>query len=167
MRDSSRVWSSDRHFPWQCFCDVGSGDTSCLWGDVYAVPVGMFTLQWWLSGEVKSYIPDIRGCSIFSKPSRKNWLHFDTVPFYLNDTSHLQLRFPPHISKGGQELNLCVWNVPQALLALPVLGAWLLRWKIPGPRVWTLRTTGGGGCGLLLRKLFLPLHDNIAEIEIM
>lgn len=36
----------------------------------------------------------------FSKPSQKNRPRFDIMPFYLNDTSHLNLMPLPHVSKG-------------------------------------------------------------------
>ena len=94
MRGSPRIWSSHWHFPWQCFCDVTSGDMLAFWGGcafrafwhVYSLAMAV----WWgqvIYCRLLEYVP-------FSKPSRKNWLRFDTLPFYLSDTSNLILTFP-------------------------------------------------------------------------
>ena len=136
MRGSSKIWSSDWHFPWQCFCDVTSGDMLVFWGrcafrafrQVYSLAMAV----WWgqvIYCRLLEYVP-------FSKPSRKSWLRLDTLSFYLRDTSNLILTFPSCLKRltGARS----VWDVfpgtagsawisslaAQVANARPMCGSW-------------------------------------------
>lgn len=88
------LWCNQRWYAWgRC--------AFCAFWHVYSLAMAV----WWgqvIYCRLLEYVP-------FSKPSRKNWLRFDTLPFYLSDTSNLILTFPSGLKRltGARS----VWDV--------------------------------------------------------